>query len=150
MIQTLLSDRFSLKIHRETRDLPAFALTVGKKGARLSESKGGDGSGCGYNAGLLTCKKITMSIFAQTLARRLGRSVIDTTELNGSYDLRLEWTPDERQVPGPVENGKLAGTESGGPSLFSAIQEQIGLKLDPIKAPVEVIIIDRAERPQQN
>jgi len=150
MIQTFLGDRFSLKIHRETRDLPAFALTVGKKGARLSESKGGEGSGCGYNAGLLTCKKVTMATLAQTLARRLGRTVVDTTELTGSYDLRLEWTPDESQVPGPAENGRLAGTESGEPSLFSAIQQQVGLKLDPIKAPVEVIIIDTAERPRQN
>jgi uncharacterized protein (TIGR03435 family) len=150
MTQALLEDRFRLKLHREMRDLPAFALTVAKKGALLSESKSDAGVGCGYNAGHLSCKKITMAIFAQTLARRLGRSVIDRTGLTGTYDLQLEWTPDESQVPGSAENGRLAGTDSGGPSLFTAIQEQIGLKLDPIKAPVEVIIIDGAERPSQN
>ena len=150
MAQALLSDRFGLQLHRETRELPVFALTVGRNGPRLVEWRQAVGPACGYMAGRLTCTKVTMAILADSLARRLGRSVIDKTGLLGTYDLTLEWTPDENQVPGPAENGKAQARDSGGPSLFSAIQEQIGLKLETAKAPVETLVIDDAHKPSEN
>jgi uncharacterized protein (TIGR03435 family) len=69
-------------------------------------------------------------MLAESLARRLGRSVVDKTGLTRTYDLTLEWTPDESQVPGPSENGKVKGTDSKSPSIYNAIQEQLGPKLE--------------------
>jgi uncharacterized protein (TIGR03435 family) len=150
MVQGFLAERFGLKLRRETRDLPAFALTVGKNGAHLTEWADGVGPSCGYNAGRLTCTKVTLAILGEALARRLGRSVVDRTGLTGTYNLQLVWTPDETQVPGPSEMGQVQGMGSGGPSLFSAIQEQLGLKLETTKAPVEVLVIEGAEKPSEN
>ena len=150
MVQALLAERFGLKLRRETRDLPAFALTVGKNGARLTEWKDGVGPSCGYNAGRLTCTKVTLAILGEALARRLGRPVVDRTGLTGAYNLLLVWTPDESQVPGPSETGQVQGMGSCGPSLFSAIHEQLGLKLEATKAPAEVLVIEAAEKPLAN
>jgi len=130
--------------------MPAYALTVGKTGARLTEWKDEVGPACGHAGGRLTCTKVTMATLGESLARRLGRSVIDRTGLTGTYNLKLEWTPDEFQAPGPSEMGKAQGSTSGGPSLFNAIQEQLGLKLESTKAPVEVLVIDGADKPSEN
>ena len=150
MVQALLADRFALKLHRETKDLPSFALTVGKNGAHLVEWKDGVGPTCGYAGGKLTCTKVSMATLAEALARRVGRSVIDKTGLTGTYNVKLEWTPDESQAPGPSEMGKAAGNDSGAPPLLTAIQEQLGLKLEASKAPVEVLVIDGAAKPSEN
>jgi uncharacterized protein (TIGR03435 family) len=93
---------------------------------------------------------VTLAILGEALARRLGRSVVDRTGLTGTYNLQLVWTPDESQVPGPSEMGQVQGMGSGGPSLLSAIQEQLGLKLETTKAPVEVLVIEGAEKPSEN
>ena len=131
-------------------DLPAFALTAGKNGAHLTEWKDGVGPSCGYNAGRLTCTKVTLAMLGEALARRLGHSVVDRTGPTGTYNLQLVWTPDESQVPGSSEMGHVQGMGSGGPSLFNAIQQQLGLRLETTKAPVEVLVIEGAEKPSKN
>ena len=93
---------------------------------------------------------MTVAILSDALTRRLGRTVIDRTDIAGTYNLVLEWTPDQSQVPGLAENGVLAGSNSGGPTIFSALQDQLGLKLEGIKAAVEVIVIDAVKKPTEN
>jgi uncharacterized protein (TIGR03435 family) len=150
MVQALVTERFGLQIHRETRQLPVYMLTVAKDGPRLTEWKDGVGPSCGYLAGNLTCTKITMPVLADALSRRLGRSVADKTELTGTYNLKLSWTPDETQVPGPAESGQARVSDNAGPSLFSAIQAQLGLKLESAKSATEVLVIDKAAKPSEN
>jgi uncharacterized protein (TIGR03435 family) len=88
-----------------------------------------------------------MTIFAGSLARLLGRSVVDKTELTGAYNFKLEWAPDEFQVPGPSEISPTA--DPSGPSIFTALQDQVGLRLEPGKGPVEVLVVDDAQKPAE-
>jgi uncharacterized protein (TIGR03435 family) len=165
MIQALLVDRFRLAFHREGRDLPIYSLVVAKNGSKLQESKIDDAntggrSGLGPGMGVsqtgrsgpvtITAQQIPIANLAAELSRQLGRMVLDKTGLTGKYDFVLKWTPDEIPAPsGNMLNGQPA-PESNGPVLFTAIQEQIGLKLEPGKGPVEVIVIDHIERPSGN
>lgn len=138
MVQALLADRFQLKFHCEMREQPIYALVLGKNGSKLHDAeKAGRGVGIGAN-GRLNANGTDMATFASALSGKLGRSVVDRTGLKGFYDFLLTWTPDEAQADAP------------GPSLFTAIQEQLGLKLESTKGPVEVLVIDRAERPSEN
>lgn len=141
-LQTLLADRFRLKLHRETREEPVYSLVVGKNGAKLEPSK--DFHGLGGGKGQFKANGASMEMLAGALAGQLGRPVIDRTGLTGAFDFKLEWTPDVTQAdtPPPVD--------SSGPSLFTALQEQLGLKLESTKAPAEVIVIDHVERPSEN
>jgi uncharacterized protein (TIGR03435 family) len=94
---------------------------------------------------------VALADLARELSRRLGREVRDRTSLTGPYDLTLHWTPDEFQVPGPAEMGKAEqSADPAGPSLLAALQEQLGLKLEAAKGPVEVLVIDHAEKPSGN
>lgn len=109
-------------------------------------------------------ESITLDFLAQVLARQLGRPVIDGTGLTGTYDFTLEWTPESGQglgpgfgepggtVPGkePPRPGGPAPDEPKGPSIFAAIQEQLGLKLESRKAPTEIIVIESIEKPSEN
>ena len=177
MLQVLLKDRFKLSVHRETKQLRVYDLTVGKEGAKLQASKEGSCvlySGdsppaastpgeprpnfCGLHMaydGLnrtLDGKGITMTALASTLSRTylssLGRNVIDATGLTGAYDVHLKWRIDSPSAPaGPNIS---ASSEETGPSIFTALQEQLGLKLKPTKGPVEVFVIDHTERPSAN
>jgi uncharacterized protein (TIGR03435 family) len=138
MVQSLLADRFQLKFHRETKEQPIYALVVAKNGPKFQEVKAaGRGVGIG-GQGRLNANGADMATFASALSGKLGRSVVDRTGLKGFYDFLLTWTPDEAQADTP------------GPSLFTAIQEQLGLKLESTKGPVEVLVVDRAERPSEN
>jgi uncharacterized protein (TIGR03435 family) len=138
MVQTLLADRFQLKFHRETREQPIYALVLAKNGPKFQEAKAA-GIGVGIGGwGRLKGNGADMATFASALSGRLGRSVVDRTGLKGLYDFLLTWTPDEAQADNP------------GPSLFTAIQEQLGLKLESAKGPVEILVVDRAERPSEN
>jgi uncharacterized protein (TIGR03435 family) len=136
MLQTLLADRFQLALHRETKELPVYDLVLAKGGSKLQPS--GDAPGFGMtNTGSITFKKTTLSTFANVLSGVLGRKVIDKTGLVGNFDADLKWTPDDKP-------------DDGGPSIFTAIQEQLGLRLEAAKGPVEVLVIDRAEKPSEN
>jgi uncharacterized protein (TIGR03435 family) len=138
MVQTLLADRFQLKFHRETREQPIYALVLGKSGPKFQEvSAAGRGVGIG-GRGRLNANGADIATFASALSGKLGRSVVDRTGLKGFYDFLLTWTPDEAQAEAP------------GASLFTAIQEQLGLKLESTKGPVEILVVDRAERPSEN
>lgn len=170
MMQALLADRFHLVIHRETKELPTYALTVGKNGPKLKEAEiaaGPDGKNgrMMMRPGHLEGKGFAMPQFAELLARQLGRPVLDMTELTGNYDFTLEFTPDENQrmammggMPPPMHPPEGAGggraemrAPEGGPSIFAAVQEQLGLKLESRKGPVETLVVDQAEKvPTEN
>ncbi len=139
--ESLLAERFHLKYHRETKEMQVYALGVAKTGAKLTAHAGGGDSSNGIDNGpaktSMTSTNVSMKGFAGTLGRRLDRMVIDNTGLTGGYDLTLEWTPNP-------------SADSAEPSLFTALQEQLGLKLESTKAPVEIIVIDNIERPSEN
>jgi uncharacterized protein (TIGR03435 family) len=161
MLRSLLEDRFQLKLTRETREMPVYDLVVAKGGSKLKESSipAGDGSGRGggpqirMGRGLLTFKAGPMEILAMQLSNQLGRTVIDKTGLKGNYDFELKWTPDLGQQPlGLREVGgpeKEPPVDTSGPSIFTALQE-LGLKLESTKGPVEILVIDHAEKPTEN
>jgi uncharacterized protein (TIGR03435 family) len=148
MIRTLLEDRFQLAIHRETKVLPAYTLTVGKNGHKLKEAEPGEGSSTSSGRGKLTAKRVSMADLAVRLSSLMDRPVVDMTGVKGTFDLALEWTPDDAAKPGG--NDEVLIEKSSGPSIFTAIQEQLGLRLEAQKAPVEKIVIDRAEKPSDN
>lgn len=154
MIRSLLQSRFKLTTHTEKRDLPAYALTVGKAGHKLSRNETNPNGPPGLlfkGLGVLPAVNATMADFAGVMQLAvLDRPVVDRTGLQGRFDFTLSWTPDESQfrsmgvtVPPPSADAKL-------PGLFTAIQEQLGLRLESVTAPVEVIVIDRVERPSEN
>ncbi len=155
MIRSLLEDRFKLTIHRERRDLPAYALTVGKNGPKLTKNETNPNGLPGLlfkGLGMLPAVNATMADFAGVMQTAvLDRPVVDRTGLQGRFDFTLNWTPDDSQfrsmgvqVPPPPADG------TGPPGLFTAIQEQLGLRLESVTAPVEAIVIDRVERPSEN
>jgi uncharacterized protein (TIGR03435 family) len=169
MVQSLLADRFSLRLSHKTEILPIYALVIAKTGAKLQESKpdeiysSGDKRQVGEEGefsmshGQLTAEGFSMEGLVWFLSWRLGRPVLDQTGLKGNYDFTLQWTPDES--PGAmakVQTDAGPGTfapplpGSSGPSIFTAIQEQLGLKLESTKGPLDVIVIDHIERPSEN
>jgi uncharacterized protein (TIGR03435 family) len=169
MLQSLLANRFKLELHREKKELPGYALVVAKNGSKLHEAKPGDtypngikgpdgqpGQGLmimGGNGGPLTGQGIPVSNLVRVLSRQLGRTIVDETRLTGKYDFTLQWTPDERTGPMSAATqggGDAPPPDSSGPSIFTAIQEQLGLKLESRKVPVEMLVIDRAEQPSEN
>jgi uncharacterized protein (TIGR03435 family) len=145
MLQTLLADRFKLALHRETRTAPAYVLEVAKNGPKLKKSES-DESQTSNGRGLIEAKATTMAGFAERLARQVDLPVVDRTGLDGAFDLKLEWTPESARALKPGEAG-IADTAL---SIFTAIQEQLGLRLRAQKAPVEMLVIDHAEKPSEN
>jgi len=188
MLQTLLEDRFKLKLHRETREVPVYALTVVKGGLKLTPLEKPDctpadiakilappvvgqqppnfcgSTKLGRNGGLLTLNIHAMSLkdFSQYISRgplgpQLDRPVVDKTGIDGSFDFHLEFAPDQN-TPGfllqlrrpPAPNGPASADDPTGPSIFTAVQEQVGLKLDPTKGPGEFMVVDHVEKPSDN
>jgi uncharacterized protein (TIGR03435 family) len=137
MLQALLADRFALKFHRETREMIAYSLTVAKSGPKLAAHQGAGYSSSSSSAGSMIATKATMAMLASRLERQLGRTVADRTGLTGEYDYRLTWAPDQ-------------AADATGPSIFTALEEQLGLRLDSAKGPVESIVIESAEKPSEN
>jgi uncharacterized protein (TIGR03435 family) len=151
-LQALLAERFQLAIHRETKEAPVYALVVGKNGPKLQESKEG-GPRLMMGRGQLNGQGALMEMVATVLSNQLGRPVLDKTGLKGKYDFKLEFTPDPGQAAGPFGGpGPDAPPppDPNGPSIFAAIQEQLGLRLDSQKGPAEMIVIDRVERASAN
>jgi uncharacterized protein (TIGR03435 family) len=136
MMQRLLADRFQLAMRRESKEVRALELVVAKTGPKLHQPKDGEEPGLQGRKGQITAHATPMKVFAQYLSRRLGQQVVDKTGLPGSYDFTLEYEPDE-----------AAGA---GPSIFAAVQEQLGLRLQSGKGSVDLLIVDRAERPTDN
>jgi uncharacterized protein (TIGR03435 family) len=140
-VQALLADRFKLVVHTETREMPVYALVVGKNGPHLEVSKGENMQITG-STGVLRCKNIPMKDFAErALANRMGRTVLDKTGLTGAYDFEIKYAEDR---------GAAATADVSGPDFLTAMQEQLGLKLEQQKGPVPVIVVDRAEKADSN
>jgi uncharacterized protein (TIGR03435 family) len=156
MFQAILTERFGLKVHHEMRDLPVFELVVAKGGPKMTPSKptpndvaGIEGAPGELNSsrGRETGRGTIMEFLAEDLSEELGRKVVDHTGMTGRYDFTLTWTPDDSAA---ATAGTAASGAAQGPSLFTAVQEQLGLKLEPAKAPVDVIVIDHLEKPAEN
>lgn len=170
MMQTLLEARFHLKVHRETKELPVYALTVAKGGLKVAPiaegscevfdvnhlpvPKPGDPARpfnfCGRQKPGTNAGNLTLDIFGTTmrqfsegpLSSRLDRPVIDRTGVTGRFDFHLEFSP--------VQSSGDVAPEAAGPSIFTAVQEQLGLKLESTKGPVRVVVVDHIERPSEN
>jgi uncharacterized protein (TIGR03435 family) len=150
MFQQVLADRFQLKTHWEDREMPIYALVVAKGGPNLEPAKKPElGSGSSSGNGMLQGNNVTLTRFAEMLTQEvsveLGRVVVDETQISGTYDMMLKWTPETNSTtedPTPPANA--------GPTIFTAVQEQLGLKLDSTKGPVKVLVIDHVEMPSEN
>jgi len=154
MVQKLLVDRFGLKFHREKKELSAYTLNVGKNGVKMAKNENGGtlpGFG-GRGPGAVGVRNSTMTEFAAFLqARILDRPVVDQTGLTGKFDFTLEWRPDTTQTAGQGANAPALPPEvAARPDIFTAFQEQIGLKLESMKTPVEVFVIDQVQKPSEN
>jgi len=160
-IRALLADRFNLKAHLETREMPVYALTIAKGGSKLKTAEDAAGGpprrGLMGGRGQLTGTGATLDLLIHLLSNATGRTVIDRTGLKGAYDFKLEWTPDPGEMgimgpppPGSPPGEKEASPAPDGPSLFTALQEQLGLKLEPTKGPVQVVVVDHVEKPSAN
>jgi uncharacterized protein (TIGR03435 family) len=139
MLQALLADRFKLVVHRETKELPIYALVAGKNGLKFHAveddgSAAETGSGGGHQ---IKGHHISMKLLAATLQGWIGDTVVDETGLTGLFDLNLDFNADESM-------------SSEGPTVFEAVERQLGLKLEARKGPAEVIVIDHVEKPSAN
>jgi uncharacterized protein (TIGR03435 family) len=140
LLQNLLVQRFHLALHREMKDFSGYALVLAKDGPKLEATKGGAASGH-IGAEGLQARNMPMGSLATMIVHTVGAHVIDKTGLTGRYDINLSFAP----------NTSLAATDSSLPSIFTAFQEQLGLKLVPEKVPVEMIVIDNLEKtPTEN
>lgn len=156
MIQKMLADRFQLRLHRDKKELSVYALTVGKAGPKLTKSTG-DPEGLpslGFRGrlGAMAARNANMKDFSGLLQGTvLDRPVIDQTGVTGRWDFTLDWTPDEFQFTS-MGNANLPPQpkDEVHPDLYTAIQQQLGLKLEPTKAQTEVLVIDKVEKPTEN
>jgi uncharacterized protein (TIGR03435 family) len=152
MVQQLLAERFQLVFHTEKKELSAYIITVAKSGSKLSKNESGGnlpGFG-GRGPGAIGVRNSTMAQFADFLqARIVDRPVVDQTGLTDKFDFTLSWRPDQLPPPGPNAPPPPADLESRS-DLFTAFQEQLGLKLEATKTPVEVLVIDRVQKPSDN
>ena len=157
MLQKLLADRFRLTVHHEQRELAVYALVAAKDGPRLTPTTQPDAPP-GYDfpridsVAEMKVMRMTMADFTSALQRTVvDRPVVDHSGLAARYDFTLRWTPDESQfiqfrgsgIKAPSDNGQA----SGPPGLFTAIQEQLGLRLEPRREPDDVVVIDRVAKP---
>jgi uncharacterized protein (TIGR03435 family) len=156
MLQSLLTERFQLKTHLETKTLPTYDLVIDKSGSKLKPSplppppseeeakahpeKYSKGSGMTMGPGMFEATAVSVRSLASQLANAVGKPVHDATNLTGTYDINLHFRPEDSP----------ADTASDLPSIFSAVQEQLGLKLVPSKGPVETLVVDAAQKPEAN
>ncbi len=155
MLQPVLADRFQLRVHHEMRTLPVYLIVVAKGGLKMKESappapdspasSTGTSPGSCYHTsvgnGLRVERDCTVNDIRNILEGPSGRYLIDKTGLTGRYDFDLHWTPDDTPADSPL---------AGGPSIFTAVEEQLGLKLESAKVPVDVLVIDSAQKPTPN
>jgi uncharacterized protein (TIGR03435 family) len=140
MLQTLLAGRFKLAVHRQTREMPGLALVMDKKGFHAEPAEG-EGASWSSGPNVVQGKNVTMAQFADALESALDRPVQDMTALSGRYNLKIQWKPD---MPSSNDEADLPG------SVYAAVQE-LGLRLQAQKIPVEVLVVDHAERvPTEN
>ncbi len=145
MLQGLLADRFQLSLHHETQTVAGYALTVARGGIKAKAADPAAGSSTTSSRGRIDAKGCTMSRLIIRLSSVLGVPVSDATGLSGSFDINLQWIPDDA-----LARSGAAGEVPQGPSLYTAIQEQLGLKLEARKVPVDMLVIDHAALPSEN
>jgi len=156
LMQDVLTQRFGLKFHHDQRELPVYVLTVAKGGPKLTESASEPDGPRGFLYRGLGDLRVTNSTMAQFCDGMQGsamdRPVVDHTGLTGRYDFPLKWTPDDSQFIqfGPRPPQKESDDPNAPPSLYTALQEQLGLKLEATKASAEVLVIDHVEKPSAN
>jgi uncharacterized protein (TIGR03435 family) len=155
VLQALLIDRFKLVAHHETKEQPVYALSIARNGPKLAEAKPGkDALPLEWEGGHMSGQSVPMPTLASALTQILGRTVLDKTGLTGEYDVRLDWRPEDASDPmfkGPEGSQQtMTPPASSGPSILTAVQEQLGLKLESTKGPVECLVIDHVELPSEN
>lgn len=143
MVRSLLADRFKLKLHGETREMKVYFLTDTRNSVSLKRTGEASGQGTSMHGGNghLVGTQIDMPMLARNLGGELGVPVIDKTNLKGVYDIDLVWNPDE---------GAAASVSNPGPSIFTAVQDQLGLKLESGRGPVEILMVDYADKASAN
>jgi uncharacterized protein (TIGR03435 family) len=152
-LQALLAERFQLKVHSITEEFPVYTLVVAKSGPKFQQSKNPDyrrGYSMSVDDGHMTGQELTMADLAGNLSGWSGHIVTDKTGLIGRYDLSLTWAPERHRANPLTAEQPSVPSENDGPSLLTAVQEQLGLKLVPQKGPVEVVVIDHIEKPSPN
>jgi uncharacterized protein (TIGR03435 family) len=142
-LRVMLADRFQLMVHREKQEMPVYALVIAKGGLRMQTSSEKDDHGSDMNGGrtdegksFLIGKNLPLGNLARFLSNQTARPVIDETALTGKYNFKMIYAPDMNDVTGP--------------SIFAALQEQLGLKLESRKGPADVLVIDSVQKPSQN
>ncbi len=136
LLQTLLGERFKLAVHHDTKTISAYVLELAKYGPKLEKTED-EQARTNNGRGLIEARNITMSRFAEVLSRQMDLPVVDNTGLKGAFNLKLEWTPGDASI-------------DTGLSIFTAVQQQLGLRLQSRRAPVETLVIDHAEKPSEN
>lgn len=152
MLQALLADRFQLALHHETKEGPVYALAIAKNGPKFQEATppARPEMPISMGGGLLTFKDAPMSTLVRLIAQVIGRPVLDYTGLTGNYAFTLKWTPDEFDLPANTQQSDETSVEPNGTSIFTVIQDQLGLKLEATKAPIDSLVIDHVSRPSPN
>lgn len=141
MAQALLAERFHLKVHRDTREMPVYVLTIGNGRLKSLPDNGKSpthGAIERVSSGVIRGDNVTMETLIRNLSKYVDRPIVDRTNIGEPFNFRLEWAPDNA----PADDSR--------PSLFAAIQEQLGMKLTAQKAPIEVLVIDHVEKPSAN
>jgi len=170
MLRTLLADRFKLAIHTESRDEPVFALVFARSDHRLGRNlrpaatdcaalraaAAGSAEPCGIRTfatalmtGRMSVRGLGLDQIVGVLSRDAGRKVVDKTGLTGAFDCELTWTP-QAFLQRPFDRERFPSIDADGPSIFTAVQEQLGLKLEAARGAVDVLVIDHVERPTEN
>jgi uncharacterized protein (TIGR03435 family) len=160
MMQAVFEDRLKLKTHLDSKEVPMYQLVIAKGGPKLHEAKPGDtytnglrlpdgtlmgGTGAFMGRGSYTGQQVTIRSLLNSLKGATGRPVLDKTGLIGKYDISLHWTPD----PGPTSPDSAPADDTG-PTIFGALEDQLGLKLEPTKGTIPTLIIDHIEQPSEN
>jgi uncharacterized protein (TIGR03435 family) len=140
--QALLASRFGLKFHWEIKQIAEFFLIAAKGGPKLHPNDGAPGPEVSYGKGWIETSKTSIPEFASVLARALEGNVVDDTGIQGVFDFKLRWTPDQ--------TAEVPVTDPQGASIFAALKEQYGLKVESRKGPVRVLVIDHIDRPSEN
>jgi uncharacterized protein (TIGR03435 family) len=148
MLQSLLAERFHLVFHREQKQMSGYALVVAKRGLKAERSAKDNGARTSTSRGSIEAEASTMANLAQKLSDALREPVADFTAVEGRFNFKLSWNPDDAKPLTPRVTGTPA--ESSAPSMFTALEEQLGLKLESRKVPVEVFVIDNVEKPSAN
>ncbi len=138
MLQALLAERFGLKVHQTTKQLPIYVLTVASGGSKLKKSATDTGGSGMYSNGKIEVRATSIESLAMNLSHTVGRIIVDKTELAGGYDFTLEWAPEG------------AAPDDPRPSIFTALEEQLGLKLKSTQGPVDAIVVDSIQRASEN